>query len=175
MDTYIKQGNQNGPQDITVFLCIHIAIDKIQLLSLAHTITPLPPQGNLFTTLTSANPSSTQHDTRGLRLRGRLDILPHVLNVVGGDLRQRHTVNYLATALVGIPAVRMPIASSLKTRDICCIVFCDKPNCFQWHLIVPSTRCPCVIIMQFTQLVEMPHQSSVCIIQAKEKCSLTGM
>ena len=39
----------NGPQDlITVFLCVQIAIDKMQLCSLtpAHTVTPPPPLDN---------------------------------------------------------------------------------------------------------------------------------
>ena len=39
---------------------------------------------------------------------------------------EKLTLNTLATALVDIPAVRMPIAYSLKTWDICGIVLCDK-------------------------------------------------
>ena len=40
--------------------------------------------------------------------------------------------------------------------------------------IVPSTRCPCVMIMVFNQLLDMPHLSGGWIILAKEKWSVTG-
>ena len=43
---------------------------------------------------------------------------------------EKLTLNYLATALVDIPAVSMPIAPSLKTSDLCAIVLCDKTA--QW-------------------------------------------
>ena len=39
---------------------------------------------------------------------------------------EKLTFNLLATALIDIPAVGMPIAHSLKTSDICGIVLCDK-------------------------------------------------
>ena len=73
------------------------------------------------------------------------------------------TINFLATALVDIPAVSMPIARCLKTWDICDIVW---QNC---------TRCTCVMIMLFNQIIDMPHRSGGWIILAKGKCSLTGM
>ena len=41
------------------------------------------------------------------------------------------TFNSLATALVDIPAVSMPRARSLKTRNICGIVLCDKTAHFR--------------------------------------------
>ncbi len=43
---------------------------------------------------------------------------------------EKLTFNSRATALVDIPAVRMPIALSLKTCDICGIVLCDKTTHF---------------------------------------------
>ena len=43
---------------------------------------------------------------------------------------EKLTFNYLATALVDIPAVTMPIARSLKTLDIWGIVLCDQTACF---------------------------------------------
>ena len=85
------------------------------------------------------------------------------------------TLNYLATALVNIPVVSMPIVRYLKIEDICGIVLCDKLYIVEWHFIFPSTRCTCVIVMLFNQLHDMPHQSGECIILAKEKCSLTQM
>jgi hypothetical protein len=39
---------------------------------------------------------------------------------------EKLTFNSLATALVDISAVSMPIARSLKTSDICGIVLCCK-------------------------------------------------
>ena len=41
------------------------------------------------------------------------------------------TFNYLATALVDIPAVSMEIARSFKMYDICRIVLCDKTAHFR--------------------------------------------
>jgi hypothetical protein len=40
-------------------------------------------------------------------------------------------LNYLVTALVDMPAVSIPIASSLKTSGICGIVLCDKTAHFR--------------------------------------------
>ena len=39
---------------------------------------------------------------------------------------EKLTLNSLATALVDIPAVSMPIARYLKTQYICVIVLCGK-------------------------------------------------
>ena len=44
---------------------------------------------------------------------------------------EKLALNSLATALVDIPAVSMPIARSLKTCDICGIVLCDKTEHFR--------------------------------------------
>ncbi len=65
--------------------------------------------------------------TRGLRLWGRLDVLPNSLKRLWRRLMvEKWTFNSGATALVDIPAVSMPIACSLKTCDVCGIVLCDK-------------------------------------------------
>ncbi len=65
--------------------------------------------------------------THGLRLWGRLDVLPNSLKCLWRQLMvEKWTFNSWATALVDIPAVSMPIARSLKTCDICGIVLCDK-------------------------------------------------
>jgi hypothetical protein len=60
---------------------------------------------------------------------------------------EKLTLHSLATALVDIPAVSMPIARSLNLGDICGIVMCDK----------------------------IENLSGGWIILAMEKCSLTGM
>jgi hypothetical protein len=88
---------------------------------------------------------------------------------------EKLTINYLATALVDSPAVSMPTAHSLKTFDICCIVVCDKTADFRVAFYCPSTRCTCVMIMLFNQILDMPHMSGGWIILAKEKGSLTWM
>ena len=79
---------------------------------------------------------------------------------------EKLTFNYLATALVDIPAVTL---SKLETSvALCCVT---ELHILKWPFIVPSTRCTCVMIMLFN----LPHLSSGWIILAKEKCSLTGM
>ncbi len=70
--------------------------------------------------------------TRGLRLWGRLDVLPNSLKRFWRRLMvEKWTFNSRATALVDIPAVSMPIARSLKTCNICGIVLCDKTAHFR--------------------------------------------
>ena len=58
-------------------------------------------------------------------------------------------------------------------RHLCRCV--TKLHILKWPFIVPSTRCTCVMIMLFNQLLDMPHLSGGWIVLAKEKCSLTGM
>ncbi len=70
--------------------------------------------------------------TRGLRLWGRLDVLPNSLKRLWKwFMVEKWTFNSQATALVDIPAVSMPIARSLKTCNICGIVLCDKTAHFR--------------------------------------------
>ncbi len=60
--------------------------------------------------------------TRGLRLWGRLDVLPNSLKRLWRRLMvEKWTFSSRATALVDIPAVSMSIARSLKTCDISAI------------------------------------------------------
>ncbi len=77
--------------------------------------------------------------TRGLRLWGRLDVLPNSLKRLWRRLMvEKLTFNSRATALVEIPAVSMPIACSLKTCDICGIVLCVKTAHFRDFLLWPA-------------------------------------
>ncbi len=70
--------------------------------------------------------------TRGLRLCGRLDVLPNSLKRLWRWLMvEKWTFNSWATALVDIPAVSMAIARSLKTCYICGIVLYDKTAHFR--------------------------------------------
>ncbi len=70
--------------------------------------------------------------TPGLRLWGRLDVLPNSQKCLWRRLMvEKLTFNSQARALVDIPAVSMPIARSLKTCYICGIVLCDKTAHFR--------------------------------------------
>ena len=53
---------------------------------------------------------------------------------------EKLTFNSLAKALVDIPAVSMPIVHSLKTLDICGIVFCDKTAHFRVAFYWPQSK-----------------------------------
>lgn len=78
-------------------------------------------------------------------------------------------LNDLATALVDIPAVSMPIAAPSKLETsvaLCCVT---KLHILEWTFIVPSTRCICVMIMLFNQLLDIPHLSGGWIILTKDK------
>ena len=46
-------------------------------------------------------------------------------------MAEKLTLHSLATALVDVPAVSMPIVLSLKPLDICAIVLCDKLHILQ--------------------------------------------
>ena len=41
--------------------------------------------------------------------------------------------------------------------SLCCV---PQLHILEWPFIVPSTRCTCVMIMLFNQLLDMPHVSS---------------
>ena len=79
------------------------------------------------------------------------------------------TFNSLAKAWLDIPAVSTPIARSLITSDICGIVLCDKTAKFRVAFYCPYTRCTCVMIMLFNQLLDMPPLSGGWIILTNEK------
>ena len=84
--------------------------------------------------------------------------------------------NYLATALVDIPAVSMPIGHSLKTRDICGIVLCDKTVHFRLAFYCPRRKVHlCNDHAVYNQLLDMPHLSGGWINLAKDKLLLTDV
>ena len=53
---------------------------------------------------------------------------------------EKLTLNSVATALVDIRAVNMPIAHSLKTWDICGIVLCEKTAHFIMAFYCPQHK-----------------------------------
>ena len=53
---------------------------------------------------------------------------------------EKLTINYLATVLVDIPAVSMPIARSLKSSDICGFVLCVKTSHFRVAFYCPQAQ-----------------------------------
>jgi hypothetical protein len=60
---------------------------------------------------------------------------------------EKLTLNSMATALLDIPAVSMPIAHFETSVALCC----EKQNILEWPYIAPSTMCICVMIMLFNQ------------------------
>ena len=79
--------------------------------------------------------------TCGLRLWGRLDVLPNSLKRRWRRVMvEKWTLNYLATALKENPAVNMPNAHSLETRDIYGIVMCDKTAHFRLAFYCPQHK-----------------------------------
>ncbi len=110
----------------------------------------------------------------GLRLWGRLDVLPNYLKRLWRWLMvEKWLLNSWATALVDIPAVSMPIARSLKICNICGIVLCDKTEHFRVAFYCGQPKYTCAIIILSNQYLDMPHLWGGWIISAKEKCSLT--
>jgi hypothetical protein len=51
---------------------------------------------------------------------------------------EKLTLHSLATALLGVPAVSMPIVRSLKTFDIFYIMLCDKTAHFRVAFYCPQ-------------------------------------
>jgi hypothetical protein len=59
---------------------------------------------------------------------------------------------YLAMSLVDIPAVSMPDADPSKLETSVA-----KLHILKWPIILCCTRCTCVMIILFNQLLDMPH------------------
>jgi hypothetical protein len=133
----------------------------------AHTITP-PPYGTLFTMLTSANGLSTQRHTHGLWL----DMLP-ISQKHWRRLMVAHSVFWQQLWWTCLHSACHCTVPQIETSVSLCYV--TKLHVLEWLFIVSSTRCTCVMIMLFNQLIDMPHLSGGWIILEKEKCSLTGM
>jgi hypothetical protein len=99
--------------------------------------------------------------TSHLRLWDQLDVLPNSLKQHGREINIQFSDN----------SSHAP--SKLETSvGFFCLT---KLHILKWAFIVLSTRCTCVMIMLFNQLLDMPHLSGVWIILAKEKCLITGM
>ncbi len=96
----------------------------------------------------------------GLRLWGRLDVLPNSLKRLWRRLMvEKFTLNSRATALVDITAVNMPIVAQSKLATsvaLCCVI---KLHILEWFRssIVASLRHTCAIIMLSNQHLDMPH------------------
>ena len=95
----------------------------------------------LFTTLTSANRSPTQRHTCGLRSLGQFEVLPNSLKQHWRRLMvQKLTFNFLATALVNILAVSMPICTLPQNLRLRGIVLCDKTAHFRVAFSCPQYK-----------------------------------
>jgi hypothetical protein len=75
-------------------------------------------------------------------------------------------IRSLATALVDIPAVSMPPQNLRSSVALCWVT---KLQILEWPFIIPSTKCICVMIMLFNQLLDMPHLSGGWTILANDK------
>ncbi len=69
----------------------------------------------------------------------------------GGEMN----IQFMATALVDIPAVSMPIERSLKTCDICGIVLCDKTAHFRVVFYCDQPKAH--LCNNHNQHLDMPH------------------
>ncbi len=87
--------------------------------------------------------------TRGLRLWGRLDVLPNSLK----RLRRQLIVEIWTFNSQDIPAVSMPFACSLKILWHCAVI---KLHILEWSFIVASLH-TCAINMPSNQHLDMPH------------------
>ncbi len=109
----------------------------------------------------------------GLRLWGRLDVLPNSLKRLWRQLMvEKLTLNSRATALVDITAVNMPIVAQSKLATsvaLCCVI---KLHILEWFrsFILASLRHTCAIIILICHTCEVDRGW---IISAKERCSLT--
>jgi hypothetical protein len=62
-------------------------------------------------------------------------------------------------------ACQMHALSKLETSvPLRCVT---KLHILEWPFIIPSTRCTCIIIILFNQLLDMPHLSGGYFILAK--------
>ncbi len=110
----------------------------------------------------------------GLRLWGRLDVLPNSLKRLWRWLMvEKWLLNSWATTGWTFlqSAFQLHAPSKLATSvALCCVI---KLNILEWAFIVASLRHTCAIIILSNQYLDMPHLWGGWIIWAKEKCSLT--
>ena len=66
--------------------------------------------------------------------------------------------------------MNIQLSDNSSGEHSCCVI---NLHIFEWPFIVPSTRCTCVMIMLFNQILDMPTLLSGLIILSKEKCSIT--
>ena len=111
----------------------------------AHIIVPQEGGGHM---ITSANRSTTwRHTQPGLRLWGRLDVLPNYLIKLSVKSSGGHSCSHHANCTP--PQLQTSVA-------LCCVT---QLHILEWPFILPSTRYTCVMIMLFNQFIDMPHLS----------------
>jgi hypothetical protein len=93
--------------------------------------------------------------TRGVRLCGRLAKLSKTMLVAAYG--RWMNIKLSGNSSGGHSCSQHADCISLKTWDIYSIVFVTKLHILEWPCIVPSTKCTCVMIMLFNQLLYMPH------------------
>ena len=113
--------------------------------------------------------------THGLWLRGQLDVLPNSLKLCLRRLMVEKMNIQLSGNSSGGHSCNQQANCRLPQHETSVALCCVTKLYILWPFIVPRTRCTCVMIMLFNQLLDMPHLSSGWIILAKEKCLLTGI
>jgi hypothetical protein len=137
----------NGPQDlIAVSLCIQIAIDKNQLclLSVAYAC--------LY-----HNPTVTMGYSAVVRPVGRISKFSTVEAAYGREINIKLSGNSCG-GLYSSQHANCNFPQLETSVELCCVT---KLHILDCPFIAPSIRCTCVMIMQFNQLLDMPHLSGV--------------
>ncbi len=113
--------------------------------------------------------------TRGLRLWGRLDVLPNSLKRLWRRLTVREmNIQFTGNISGGHSCSQHDNCTLPKNKAtsvaLCCVI---KLHILEWPFIVASLRHTSSIIMLSNQYLDMPHLWGGWIISVKEKCSLT--
>ena len=179
----------NGLQDpVPVSLCIQIAIDKMQLcsLSVAYVCPYQNPTATMAHSVHNVDISKTLYHMTPytwsvvLMLVGHTDKFSKMTLEVayGREINITSSGNILGGHSCSQHA-NCTLPQNLRHLWHCVVT---KLHILEWPFIVPSTRCTCVMVKLFIQLLYyattvrwMDGWMDRWIILAKEKCSLTGM
>ncbi len=107
--------------------------------------------------------------THGLRLWGRLDVLPNSLKHLWTNEHSIHGQQLWWTFLQSACQLHAP-SKLAKSVALCCVI---KLRILEWPFILANLRHTCTIIMLSNQHLDMPHLWGGWTISTLEKCSLT--
>ena len=178
-------GPHIGPRDlVTVFLCIQIAIDKMQLCSFiayTDTITAKTPWPNHLNEQSVHNVDISKPLAHMMPYTWSAVVRPVdpidkfsktiMEEAYGWEINIQFSGNSFGGHSCSQHA-NCTLPQNLRQLWHCVVW---QLHILEWSFIVPSTWCTCVMILLFNQLLDIPHLSGGWIILAKEKYSLTGM